>query len=149
MVGLTCKRYGLPRGRVGGTPAFWWVVVMLASAACFVLRDWMGVWAVAMAATTVVVVALITPASQSMFAEAWSFLGDASYSIYLTHNIILLVGAKGWVFLWGPSAYVPAIFILGALAVAGGSLAHVFVEKPIIAYATRRLLQQKPSLERV
>jgi exopolysaccharide production protein ExoZ len=65
------------------------------------------------------------------------FLGDASYSIYLVHDPILLIflsaaaklhlGGNIWAN-WG---------IMVILAVAGGSAVHVVIERPVIRIATQ------------
>ncbi|PDS76372.1 acyltransferase [Rhizobium sp. L43] len=62
-----------------------------------------------------------------------AFLGDASYSIYLTHGIFLsaLAGISSHYLRQFP---LPAIYtLILAAALAGGALIHVYIERPIIA----------------
>jgi len=66
-------------------------------------------------------------------------LGDASYSIYLLHNALLATGSRmlrsiglnaivaGW----------PAFVMLAAIAVAGGVLFHLLLERPVLRYLRR------------
>nr|WP_108258702.1 acyltransferase family protein [Mangrovicoccus ximenensis] len=69
-----------------------------------------------------------------------SFLGDASYAIYLVHGVALAVGAKV-VLALGINAAAPpwtsfALLILGG--VAAGASAHVLVERPLTNALRRR-----------
>lgn len=63
-----------------------------------------------------------------------TFLGDASFSIYLVHGTVLPVAAKGMLFLNMSSVLSPLIslFILVGLGVLAGSLAHIYIERPLL-----------------
>ena len=61
-------------------------------------------------------------------------LGDASYSIYLSHPVILTATARIWMALGLGRNWLPLYFVLALLACAfGGWLVHRFVEKPLLA----------------
>jgi len=81
---------------------------------------------------------------------ALHYLGDASYSIYLFH--LFVVGA-GWAIahkLWPDSTaeYVAAAIVTSAAALAGGLLAHQFIERPLLKMQKSRgpKAPAKPSL---
>lgn len=135
LIGLICQKYELPRKPLSQRPALPWLLIIAASASAFFLRDTLNSAAVAMAASATVIAGLLTPNSGSIFARTWQLLGDASYAIYLTHNIILLVGATLWVRILGSSNFALAILSLGLLAVACGVIVHLVVEKPLISAA--------------
>ena len=63
-----------------------------------------------------------------------TFLGDASFSIYLVHGTVLPVAAKGMLFLNMSSVLSPlmSLFILVGLGVLAGSLAHIYIERPLL-----------------
>lgn len=68
------------------------------------------------------------------------FLGDASFSIYLVHGTVLPVATKALLVL-DINKMVPAWTVLTVLvlsSVAVGALAHLYVEKPLIAVLRRR-----------
>ena len=72
-------------------------------------------------------------------------LGDASYSIYLFHPHILSVLIAGWA--WAMPAtpgwlVVSASVIVGVL---GGIAIHKLVERPLVAWARRRLEPRRQS----
>jgi peptidoglycan/LPS O-acetylase OafA/YrhL len=72
-------------------------------------------------------------------------LGDASYSIYLTHSAIVSAILGIWSRLQ-PSAPFALVLIGGSILVClGGVLIHEFVEKPIIRIAQKVLNPKKPS----
>jgi exopolysaccharide production protein ExoZ len=66
-------------------------------------------------------------------------LGDASYSIYLTHLIALSAGFGLLPRLWKDAPDVAVAAILPALAVALGVAVHHLVEKPVVRLARRAL----------
>jgi peptidoglycan/LPS O-acetylase OafA/YrhL len=133
LVGMLCKNYGEPRRLHKQWPWVMWILLVVATVGAFLVRDSASSAIVAAVATVTVVTGLLTPNSDTWFARTWELLGDASYSIYLTHNIVLLVGATVWVKVGGKSGYEIAIFVLGTLAVLGGVFVHLAVEKPVIA----------------
>lgn len=67
------------------------------------------------------------------------FLGDASYSIYLVHNAVLLIcleaASRVQILLEWQWAMLPA-FVFSA--VVGGSAVHIFVERPLLGMLRRR-----------
>lgn len=75
----------------------------------------------------------------SLTSKIGILLGNASYSIYLVHNLILLI------LLEGASRLTPNIDIAVALslfvltAVAGGIVVHVLVEQPLIRWSAKIL----------
>jgi exopolysaccharide production protein ExoZ len=70
-------------------------------------------------------------------------LGDASYSIYLVHTLVLVYAAQIYAAWFTHSAIVSAV--IGSLAViiaiAAGLLAHVLIEKPLTARLKSALAQ--------
>lgn len=69
------------------------------------------------------------------------FLGDASFAIYLVHGTALPIATKALVAI-GLASMVPPIIcllVLVGLSVVAGSLAHIYLEKPLIAVLRRRL----------
>jgi exopolysaccharide production protein ExoZ len=77
-----------------------------------------------------------------------SFLGDASYSIYLTHNTVivpgLIIGRQlvPYLGLWG--SYLGIVLI----AIVAGILSHLFIERPVIALIGQRLASDARPLVR-
>ncbi|WP_413248290.1 acyltransferase family protein [Sinomonas flava] len=138
VVGLLYQRYGL-RCRVPAPVG--WALVCAGSLGAFAARDWLGDLAVAVAAILVLVAGLVTANSEQRFARGWELVGNASYSIYLTHNIFLLVGVTAWVKMLGRGMFPVAVAVLGTAAVLAGILVHLYVEKPVIR-AARRLLSR-------
>lgn len=71
-----------------------------------------------------------------------AFLGNASYSIYLWHTFAISVVVKLGMGLHLPVSLVFAVSVLGGSV--AGSLAYLFVEKPLI-----RMLQARPATSRM
>lgn len=68
------------------------------------------------------------------------FLGDASFAIYLVHGTVLPVATKVFLML-NLSAFLPPIvslLLLVALSILAGSLAHYFIERPLIRVLRNR-----------
>jgi peptidoglycan/LPS O-acetylase OafA/YrhL len=80
--------------------------------------------------------------------SAWLvFLGDASYSIYLIHPLVLSAFAKVSNALQLPGK-VPAEgqFVIAAItAVAAGCIAYVLIEKPLLARLSKRAAPARPA----
>jgi peptidoglycan/LPS O-acetylase OafA/YrhL len=77
--------------------------------------------------------------------SALTTLGDASYFLYLTHPLVLLVVKKGSPRL--PEAlHDPAVLIGGGLvaALAFAVIGHLWIEKPITTWLTRWIDRPKP-----
>lgn len=79
------------------------------------------------------------------------YLGDASYSIYLSH-IISLVVLKGAVarlpFLEGNASSVTVGILLSCVSIALGCLCYSFLEKPITKFLRNRLAAPHPALQK-
>ncbi|WP_370279297.1 acyltransferase family protein [Pontibacterium sp.] len=77
-------------------------------------------------------------------------LGDASYSIYLTHILALGVYRVIWSKLVTPEATAGQMitFIVGGLLVTviGGIVFHFVVEKPVTRFLQKSLLKRKPTV---
>jgi exopolysaccharide production protein ExoZ len=88
---------------------------------------------------------LIVASSLQFVATRYSFqkllmlIGDSSYAIYLTHPFVMIAYAKvlhdhpSFLEIW-QLPFVPVVF---AVAIFGGILAHIFVERPLIDLARR------------
>lgn len=91
-------------------------------------------------AAVIVWTGLVTLPSNDLLERIGIRLGDASFSIYLVHNPVILILfevtkktglAEGRV----PIALLYAVYVAAAIAV--GIVVHKLVEKPVIAWATR------------
>lgn len=79
---------------------------------------------------------------RSAFGRLWVYLGDASYSIYLTSVISLFLLDRGYRFI----AAFPAdmnIFLALSLVALVGSATYSFVERPITQYISKRYQQTR------
>lgn len=95
-----------------------------------------AVWTVL--ALPVIWLALISPARDSALSRVAIVLGDASFSIYLVHNAVILMLFKLAVPL---TAYLslPALYAgVVACAIGAGIVVHYLVEAPLIAWVTAR-----------
>lgn len=92
-------------------------------------------------------VALETKAAAPWRNGALHFLGDASYSIYLTHAYVVVGFRVLWQRLalpaegWGPVLAFAATCIVTALI--AGSITHIVLEKPLTNGARRLFLRQR------
>lgn len=145
LIGVVCKRYGLLLAPPSGPAALGWIALGTVSLGAFLVRDFFSTAVVAVVATLAVIVGLMTPNSRSRFPRFWEMLGNASYSIYLTHNIFLLVGATAWVRAVGRIGFEFAVPVLGIVAVGCGVLIHFLVERPLIRVTTRWLVRRNES----
>jgi len=98
-------------------------------------------------------VSIQTPQPLSWLDKVGLKLGDASYSIYLTHTAFVSAILGVWSKIQ-PSAHLVLIIVVGTLlACIGGILVHTFVEKPLIKFAQKALnpkpkvMQPAPALE--
>lgn len=79
-----------------------------------------------------------------MSARPLLFLGDASYSIYISHDIIIETArpiSARWPWLSPTDHLLVAIALIG-LSIAFGAIAHRYVEKPLIRF-TRHLVRSR------
>lgn len=131
IVGLIYLKYDLigRRMRSLAVPA---VGVLVATAVTFAVSTALPLVVTALTSAAVVVCGLAAPTSRSLVARVWGLLGDASYSIYLSHSFVLLIGVTGWIKVFGPSGYGWAVLVLGVGSVVAGVLTHLWVEKPVI-----------------
>lgn len=90
--------------------------------------------AVTLFATTVVLICIKVAPDSSFSGRAASFLGDASYSIYLFHNLALVVlikfGHKMLPIIGTDGVYVASVLAAVTLGVVG----HIYLEKPILKF---------------
>ncbi len=76
-------------------------------------------------------------------ARPLSFLGDASYSIYLSHTFVVPAGVLVLRRL-GVHDGTAIMLIVGALVAASGAASHVWLEKPMISFFRRLLFRTAP-----
>jgi peptidoglycan/LPS O-acetylase OafA/YrhL len=82
-------------------------------------------------------------------AHLLNFIGDASYSIYLTHLAFLGLLAKGMIWLSGRVPLLPELIYAAVFVstIACGCLLHLFVERPLIEACRKRVADEsKPVL---
>jgi exopolysaccharide production protein ExoZ len=81
----------------------------------------------------------------------FSFFGDASYSIYLTHYAVLSILAKIAVSLniFGFLAPIPAFAALAVLSTAAGCILYALVELPLLNILRPKTLQLKETMDTV
>jgi peptidoglycan/LPS O-acetylase OafA/YrhL len=65
-----------------------------------------------------------------------AYLGDASYSLYLTHPLVVASLAAVWRATAAPLIVLPCIELVAGLC--GGVLAYEFLEKPLLAFLRRK-----------
>lgn len=83
-----------------------------------------------------------------------ALIGDASYSIYLTHTVIALlvayeVGSRLLTPVHGPLQLLLYVGLALVLSVAVGVASYRFIERPSLAFLRARLLDRKPAPARV
>lgn len=111
-----------------------WALLALASMLAY-WTDLAGLPFVALAIVSsfVVLAGMMMPAPGGPASKLFRIMGDASYSIYLTHNLVFQIGGTLWIKALGKdSSPLAAIAILFCLAVLNGILIHYAVEKPLI-----------------
>jgi exopolysaccharide production protein ExoZ len=134
--------------RPGSYPA--WSVALMMMASCIALFAVFNEFAsapVTILASVVVLISLRLPASPGRLARLGHLLGDASYSIYLTHGLVLLVAGSAWITLFGKQFYHAALVSLPLAAVLAGVLVHYWVERPLVSLARGALgrIRQSPA----
>ncbi len=79
--------------------------------------------------------------SRGVFISSWmEFIGDASYSIYLSHVLVLsLLGRIWWATQWnGPVQSRLSLALMVVVVIACGLLSYVLVERPLLALTRRQ-----------
>jgi exopolysaccharide production protein ExoZ len=125
-----------------------WSLALLMGASCLALFAVFKEFASALVtilASVVVLIVLRLPPSSGSLARLGHILGDASYSIYLTHSLVLLIAGSAWVSLLGKQFYHTALVSLPLVAVLVGVLVHYWVERPLVTAAPGALGRFKPS----
>lgn len=82
----------------------------------------------------------LEPWCKGVLVRALGHLGDASYSIYLTHPLVIVAVE---VFMWRSrsAALMVMPFLEYLLAIAAGLLAYEFLEKPLLAVVRRVVIE--------
>ncbi|WP_404443828.1 acyltransferase [Microbacterium marinum] len=83
--------------------------------------------------------AIFCASRSDLISRGLDTVGDASYAIYLTHNLGILATAALWDRFFGPSGQGYATIVVFAVAVGAGVLVHFFVETPLIDGVNRFL----------
>lgn len=124
-------------------------VLLMAAAALFMLAiDWapdtdrLATWGLGATVMVACALALEPWFARSRLASRASFLGDASYSIYLSHPfvgppVVLLLARLG---LNEPAVFVVAVCIAAAAA---GCVSYVLVERPMTSFFKRALFRPR------
>jgi peptidoglycan/LPS O-acetylase OafA/YrhL len=99
-------------------------------------------WAICV---TIVLLALVAEEHRSRALAVLERLGDASYSIYLFHFLVIAAVGRVWLTAFGHVAQWPFVAVAFAVASAAGLLIHLCVERPLLL--TLRHLQ--PALSRM
>lgn len=102
---------------------------------------------VALLSSLVVIISLLIPVSSGWFSRLVQVIGDASYSIYLIHNLIFLVGGTAWISIIGQKYLAAAFMVMIPTALLGGVIIHYWVERPIVKGAQNVLLRVKRRVE--
>ncbi len=76
-------------------------------------------------------------------ARTLSFLGDASYSIYLSHTFVVPAGVMVLARL-GLQDPLTIALVVSLMVMAAGSLSHVWVEKPMTSFFKRFFFREPP-----
>mgnify|MGYP001807173179 CR=1 FL=1 len=92
-----------------------------------------------LASVPLVILAVRLAPSRSILDRAAGLIGDASYAIYLVHNLVIVPAIIGGRRVIGMAGLWPTYLAIVAMATIAGILAHLFIEKPLIAAVSRRL----------
>jgi exopolysaccharide production protein ExoZ len=141
-VAQVLMRYGTPHAAVG-------VLLALAGFVFMFGFDWrtdgerLAPWGVGAAAVVLGTVWLESWIARAPGAKQLSFLGDASYSIYLSHPFVVPAGVLLLKRL-GLHDTLAIALLVGALVILAGSLSHAWLEKPMISFFKRWLFRPAP-----
>lgn len=121
-----------------------WLIVGYFAYFHFTGRDWMDVYSEVLifglpAALITYGVVVLEMEKGWVFGRVLVWVGDAAYSIYLTHVMTVVLAGRIWYAIgvpgWGPHLlYLATSIGLGLLV---GKVAYEFVEKPLIQYVRR------------
>lgn len=100
-------------------------------------------WGIAAAVIVLGTVWLEPWAARAPGARQLSFLGDASYSIYLSHPFVVPAGVLLLRAL-GVHDGTAMLLIVGAMVALAGALSHVWLEQPMISFFRRFLFRSAP-----
>ncbi|MCE4223647.1 acyltransferase [Methylobacterium sp. C25] len=122
-------------------------IAAIVSGIAWLLADLRGSapWVAGVPALLVVAGVALRPPPRETFAGRWfAAIGDASYSLYLTHTFVLRGVFLVWKRLWLSAASVPFFMLLSSLAaVVASLLIYRYVERPM----TRALLGRYRAME--
>jgi exopolysaccharide production protein ExoZ len=126
----------------GGLTLLILAIAVFALAAFFDLRrpDLLKTIVLASLSAIVLLVALVIEPAQGLLDKVARLLGDASYSIYLTHGGATLVFLEAWL----RSTHCENLFlieIVGVIfSVSCGVVIHIYVERKVVLWAKQRLV---------
>jgi exopolysaccharide production protein ExoZ len=135
LLGLAYQTTSVFKNKHRFSPHACGLLMLVGSAVLFFSFNGFGSARVNLLASLVVFASLWIPVSSGKIARLGHVLGDASYSIYLTHNLVFLVGGAAWMAVLGPRFYYAALFLLPLIAVFCGVLVYYWVERPIVRIA--------------
>lgn len=80
--------------------------------------------------------------TKNLVSQFLLLLGNASFSIYLTHQILISAIGRGFILAGLPNIISPyiLIFIIIAIAVTLGCIFHLIIEKPLVYHSRTKLL---------
>lgn len=124
-------------------------MAMFAIVAAFGLRNgilpYIAILAMSMA---IIFMALFVDNTHSWIDGLGNTLGNASYSIYLIHNLVLLIALElASRFLQGANLWAMWVVYV-SLAVCSGVAVHLVVEKPLVGWLSRRLARPLTASDR-
>lgn len=99
-----------------------------------------GVWAIILVSG---VVMLEKAKVEIGYSAVASYLGDISYSMYISHYLILKLLQKHSPLLWGSTSGFSRFLLAVFITIAVASVIHYFVEKPFISVGKRVLERSK------
>ena len=78
------------------------------------------------------------------------YIGDSSYSLYLSHPLIMMFIAKIWVKMNIPPVFPTSVltYVLVAMAICFAMILFLFVEKPLLAQSYKFFLKKKSNTAR-
>lgn len=122
----------LGRGRLSVSTALVASTALLTSAAIAILMD-ARLWIVGVIAAILIASLEILKNPETSFQKIGIYLGDASYSIYLTHSFVLGPLFAVWMILFQPNFVTLTLLLITSVVASAcvGSLFNTFIERPI------------------